>query len=135
MTKTMTAGAATLALALGGCGSDDKKSETRAEATPQQAVAEIDKTRRGIETAAAAYAGGDKAKADTEAGNAYLEHFEHVEGPLGKLDEELNEKIEEALRDELRAKIKAGAPQAEVAKLVETIKADLAKAEAKLRKP
>lgn len=135
MTKTMAAGAATLALALGGCGSDDKKSESKAEVTPQQAVAEIGNARRGIEAAAASYAGGDKAKADTEAGNAYLENFEQVEGPLGKVDEELNEKIEKALRDELRAKIKAGAPQAEVAKLVETIKADLVKAEAKLRQP
>jgi hypothetical protein len=89
--------------------------------------------RKGLEEALATYKSGDKAKADEQVGDAYLEHFEHVEGPLGKADHELNETLEDSIREELREKIKDGAPPAEVEKLHAQIQANLTKAEAALR--
>jgi hypothetical protein len=130
----MTAGAAVMALAFGGCGGDDeKKAESEAKATPAQAIAEIGKVRDGLAAALVTYKAGDEKKADEQVGDAYLEHFEIVEGPLGTADHELNEKLEETIRDDLRAKMKAGAPVAEVEQLVTAIQADLVKGEAALR--
>jgi hypothetical protein len=117
-----------------GCGGDEgKESEAEQSATPQQAMTEIGAVRKGLEEALATYKSGDKAKADEQVGDAYLEHFEHVEGPLGKADHELNETLEDSIREELREKIKDGAPPAEVEKLHAQIKANLIKAEAALR--
>ena len=76
---------------------------------------------------------GDRKTAEETVADGYLEHFEHVEGPLEKADGELNEKIEDSLREELREKIKTGASVAEVTALVDEIKADLDTAEGKLK--
>jgi hypothetical protein len=123
---------ATLALAFAGCG-DDGKSEDDHATTPGQAIAEIAKVRSGLDTAMTSYGDGDAKRADAQVGDAYLEHFEHVEGPLEEVDAELNERLEDTIREELRDRIKAGAPAAEVKALVGRINADLDKAEAALR--
>jgi hypothetical protein len=114
-----------------GCASDNEPAAS--QATPDEAITEIGAVRKGLDGALSTYRSGDRAAADEQVGTAYLEHFEHVEGPLGKVDAELNESLEEAIREELRDRIKAGAPAAEVQSKVEAIKADLAKAEAALR--
>lgn len=123
---------ATVALsALGvGCGSDDKAAEAASSA---EAIKEIDATRAGLDAALASYRSGDAKAADKQVGDAYLKHFEIVEGPLDKADHELNEKLEHEIREELRDKIKAGAPKTEVEHLVAQIKRDLATAESKLK--
>lgn len=113
-----------------GCG--DEKTALDAS-SPEKAIAEIEETRSGLDAALATFAAGDAAKADEQVGDAYLEHFEEVEGPLGKVDAELKEKIEDAIREELREKIKANAPAEEITALADEIKADLEKAEAALR--
>ena len=118
---------------LAGCGSDNEDEAREAATTPKQAAAQIGQVRKGLDEALATYASGDAATADEQVGTAYLEHFELVEGPLGKVDEELNERLEDSIREELRDKMKAKAPKAEVHTLVKAIKADLAKAEAALR--
>jgi hypothetical protein len=127
--------AATLAVgALGaGCGDDKKRESTQAGATPAEAIQEIAKVRSGLDQALASYRAGDEKAADTQAGDAYLKHFEEVEGPLEAKNHDLKEALEHDIRDELRAKIKAGAPKAEVAKLVDAINADLDDAETALR--
>ena len=51
---------------------------------------------------------GDRDKADTTVGDAYLEHFEHVEAPLGDRDHDLMEELEEAISTDLRDQIKDG---------------------------
>ena len=94
---------------------------------------QIAATTRGLDDALAAYKAGDAARADQLAGDAYLEHFEFVEGPLEAVDKELTEEIEELIRDELRAAIKAGKPAAEIEALVNEAKTDLATAATKLR--
>lgn len=116
---------------LGACGGDDEEAES--STTPAQAIAEIGEVRSGLDSALATYATGDSVKADEQVGDAYLKHFELVEGPLDKVDHELNEKLEHAIREELREKIKAKAPEAEVTALADEIRADLDKAEAALR--
>jgi hypothetical protein len=122
-----------------GCGSGDggtgSATEARevASATPQKAIREIAAVRRGLGQAMSTYRSGDKAKADEQVGDTYLQHFELVEGPLGKADGPLKQNLEHGIREELRAKIKAGASQAEVAKLYAEIDAELDKAEAALR--
>jgi hypothetical protein len=119
-----------------GCGnSEESSSEASKEetATPQQAIQEIAAVRKGLDEAIATYKSGDKASADQQVGDAYLQHFEHVEGPLEKVDKELNEELEDGIREELRGLIKDGAPQAQVAKLHQEIAAELDKAEAALR--
>ena len=45
---------------------------------------------------------GDRAAAEDQVAEAYVSHFEEVEGPLEKVDHELKEELEEAIGDELR---------------------------------
>ena len=136
MTVRMGFVAAGLAIgALGvGCGDDKKKNESaESSVSAAEARRQVGETRDGLEQALATYKSGDKAKADKQVGDAYLKHFELVEGPLGDRDHELTEELEDGIREELRDKIKAGAPETEVEKLVSELKADLDKAESALR--
>jgi hypothetical protein len=122
-----------------GCGSNDGGTDSATEAreeasaTPQKAIQAIAAVRKGLDQAMSTYRSGSKAKADDQVGDTYLQHFELVEGPLEKIDGALKENLEDGIREELRGKIKAGAPQAEVAKLYEEIDAELDQAEAALR--
>jgi hypothetical protein len=125
---------ATAALALGACGDDDgDESAEEPSVTPQQALAEIPEVRQGLTQGLAAYRQGDAEQADTLIGNAYLEHFELVEGPLDEADHELNEELEELIATEIRDEIKAGAPVGEVAQLVSEAQTDLTRAAEELR--
>jgi hypothetical protein len=125
-------------LALAACGSESEQAtqaaaEQEAQATPAQARAEIGEVRTALDQAVAALKDGDAAKAEQLVSEGYLQHFEKVEGPLGAVDHELNEKLEETIREELRDKIKSGGSAVEVEKMVTDIKADLATAEQKLQ--
>jgi hypothetical protein len=121
------------ACALTACGDDDKKpAADEAKTTPQQAIVEIGAVRQSLDTALGQLHTGDKAAAEETVSEAYVQHFEKVEGPLDQRDHELNEDLEETLSGELRDKIKS-APVPDVEKLVEEIKGDLDTAEAKLR--
>ncbi|MGH2922848.1 MAG: hypothetical protein ACRDKH_02310 [Solirubrobacterales bacterium] len=130
-----TAALAALALVAAGCG-DDKEDTTTEEAaaTPQQAIAEIGAVRQGLAQGLAAYQAGDAQRADMVIGDAYLEHFEIVEGPLDEVDPELNEELEELISTETRDAIKAGAPAKEVEALVQEAQRGLDQAEAALGK-
>jgi hypothetical protein len=119
--------------AIAACGDDDKSSEKERESgSPATAVAEATKTGDGLSEALATYRGGDHAAAADQVSETYLNHFEHVEGPLEKVDEELSEEIEDAIREELVEKMKAKASLATVTKLVTEIRGDLETAKAKL---
>jgi hypothetical protein len=133
-----------LALALAGslgisaCGGDDNggsadREAQEAQATPTQAVAEIGEVRTALDRAVASLEAGKARRAEETVAQGYLEHFEKVEGPLGKVDGELNERLEEAISTDLRRRIKDGASVAEVRAMVRRVKADLAAAERKLR--
>jgi hypothetical protein len=120
-------------LSLAACGTE-KSTEGAAEgSTPEQAITEIGAVRAALDDALAALRSGDAAQADEILSEGYVEHFEKVEGPLGKVDGELNEALEETLSTDIRAKVRAGASADEVATLVDEAKADLATAESKLR--
>jgi hypothetical protein len=128
--------AAAVAMFAAGCGSDDKGSATaatEAAGSSQQAIAEIVAVRSGLTEALATYRAGDGAQADEQVGDAYLRHFELVEGPLEQVDGELNEALEHEIREQLRAKIRAGAPVREVQSLVSQIDARLDEADKALR--
>lgn len=117
-----------------GCGGDDSDSsgETSAEETTvsaQEAITEIAAVRRGLDAAVVAYRQGDAEQAEELASEAYLQHFELVEGPLEEVDHELNEELEETIRETLRARIDEGAPVAKVTLLVRTINRELDEAE------
>src|SRR5438093_8443403 len=133
--RTMTAALAPLLLGLAlvaaGCGGSNENEESL---TPTQAIVEIDKVRRLLDSALARYRAGDEKRADELVGNAYLEHFEHVEGPLEDADEDLMQDLEQTIATELREKIKAGASVNEVADLVEHAKDHLDEAEGLLAK-
>jgi hypothetical protein len=119
--------------ALAACGSDDKSSEAAEEqATPQEAVTEIGAVESALDKALAQVKAGDTAAAKETVSETYVDHFEKVEGPLGKVDEELNEELEESISTELRDKIESGASPAEIEKLIGEIKANLATAKGKL---
>jgi len=130
---TLTVG--TLAALGAGCGGSDGKDSERAErsGTPRQAIKEIAATRAGLHAALATYRGGDAKRAGTQVGDAYLAHFEHVEGPLERVNEDLTEELEDGIRETLRNRIEAGAPAAEIARLVRRIDAQLDEAAAALR--
>jgi hypothetical protein len=132
----LTASVLACSLALVACGSESKSESaaaTEEQATPAQAIAEIAEVRTALDAAVVAVKAGKADEADQLVSEGYLQHFEKVEGPLDKVDHELNEKLEDTIREELRDKIKSGASAAEVEKLVSGIKADLATAEQKLQ--
>jgi ABC-type enterochelin transport system substrate-binding protein len=122
------------ALALAACGGESESEEAAEQnATPAQARAEIGEVRKALDTALAELKEGDVKAADNTVSEGYLEHFEKVEGPLEKVDGQLNEKLEDSIREELREKIQDGGSLAEVTQMVNAIKADLATAEQKLQ--
>ena len=123
------------ALAVATCGGSESDSAQDAEqqASPAEARAEIGEVRKALDGAVASLRDGDAEAADNAVSEGYLEHFEKVEGPLAKVDAELNEKLEASIREELRQTIQDGGSRAEVTRMVSAIKADLATAEQKLR--
>jgi hypothetical protein len=126
--------AATASLGLAACGSgDSKRASSPKQISNAQAATEVAYVSRGVEAALATYTKGRRATAAEQVANLYLEHFEKVEGPLGKVDEALKERLEELLSTDLRNKMKSGAPVTEVRSLVITAKRDLALAAAKLQ--
>ena len=125
--------AALSALSLAACGRDSGDSEARENASPAVALKEAGETREALTAALATYKSGDHAGAEDAVAEAYLQHFEEVEGPLGERDEELNEHLEEAINEELRDAMKAGKPDAEIESQVNAIVSDLQKAEAALQ--
>ena len=121
-------------IALAACGSEEQTASTSEEQTsPAEAVTEIRVVRDSLDQAVAAVKAGDTKRADELLADGYVEHFEHVEGPLEDVDAELNEELEETLSHHIREKIKDGASAAEVQRLVDDAKADLATAASKLR--
>ena len=122
------------ALGLAACGGESASEEAaEQDATPAQARAEIGEVRKALDTAVAELKEGDAKAADNTVSEGYLEHFEKVEGPLGKVDGELNEKLEDSIREDLRQTIQDGGSVAEVTQKIDAIKADLATAEQKLQ--
>jgi hypothetical protein len=119
-------------LVLAACGGDDESSEPET-ASPATARKEVGETRDALNAALASYKSGDKAAAEEQVAEAYVSHFEEVEGPLEDRNEELNEDLEHAISDDLRSAIKAGKPAKEIEAQVQSIVADLDKAEAALR--
>jgi hypothetical protein len=117
---------ATLVLVASGCGGSDESEED--SATPAEAVTEIGKIKTLLGTAVDQVRSGDADAAEETVGDAYLEHFESVEDPLGERDHELMEELEEAISTDLRADIKAGKSTDEIATKVDEIEADLDKA-------
>jgi DNA anti-recombination protein RmuC len=116
------------------CGDDSSSdTETRESASPSVALKEVGETRTALEAALAAYKSGDAAAAEERVSEAYVQHFEEVEGPLEERDEELNEELEEAISRDLRDLIKAKKPVAQVQRAFEDVYSDLDKAEAALR--
>jgi hypothetical protein len=109
-----------------GCGGSDGAEQD--SATPTRAVAEIGEIKTLLETAVDQVQEGDRTAAEETVGNAYLEHFEPVEEPLGERDHELMEELEEAISTDLRNDIKGGKSAEEIATKVDDIEADLDRA-------
>jgi hypothetical protein len=121
-----------------GCGDDSDDSEEAAEEaeetalSPEEAIAEIAVIRKMLDDGLAAYEDGDQAAAEELVTDAYLEHFELVEGPLEEADEELNEELEVLIREELGGAVAAGDPAKDVKALVNEAQTGLVEAEAAL---
>ena len=128
-------------LALPACGSGEDTSSSNGQsaesaeesATPAQARAEIGEVRAALDSALASLREGDAKAAENAVSEGYLQHFEKVEGPLEKVDEQLNEELEDGIREELRDTIRNGGSVEQVTKMISEIKADLDTAEQKLR--
>jgi hypothetical protein len=131
--RTGALAAVTAALFAVGCGGGDSKEESEQSASPQEALTELRAVRDGLDQALATYRAGDKAKADSQVGDTYLEHFERVEGPLEEADSALKEELEDSIRQDLRREIKASASADKVEALKREIDAGLDQAEAALR--
>ena len=122
-------------LALTACGGSDSSSgESEQEnASPATARKEVGETRDALNAALATYKEGDKTGAQEQVAEAYVSHFEEVEGPLEAKDGELKESLEHAIADDLRSSMKAGKAASQVEAQVKAIVADLDKAEAALQ--
>jgi hypothetical protein len=116
------------ALLLGAAACGGSESEESEAATPEEAIAEIATIKTALDSAVAKVRAGDSEAADTTVGDAYLEHFEHVEAPLGERDHDLMEELEEAISTDLRNDIKDGQDVASIESSVAGIKADLDRA-------
>jgi hypothetical protein len=131
---------AALALVAAGCGSDDDEptaaatatatSEDESEgeeeaATPEEAVEEIAEIKTLLATAVTQVESGDREQAEQTVGDAYLEHFEHVEAPLGDRDHVLMEALEESISTDLRNQIKDGDDVAAIRSSVDEIETKL----------
>ena len=131
--------AALTALALvSGCGDDDKGEPattggTVTAAPEAGAAAQAREVQELLARAADQYRTGDRVTAERTVGDAYLEHFEEVEEALEKRDHELMESLEKTISTTIRDRMKAGAPAAEVTRLVSRARIDLVRAEALLR--
>jgi high-affinity iron transporter len=122
--------------AFAACGSDESSSSSSSSSASggaDVALREVGETRDALTQALATYKSGDKTAAEEQVSEAYLQHFEEVEGPLEARDKELMERIEHGIKDELRADMKSAKPAAEVESAVDALIADLDKAEAALR--
>ena len=114
-------------LVVAGCGGEDEAAEE--SATPTEAVQEIDQIKQLLDEALAQYRVGDAEAAEETTGDAYLEHFEKVEGPLGDEDHEFMEELEHRISTEIRDEMKNGASVADVERLIEETKTDLDQAQ------
>lgn len=130
LTPVLLAGAMVVVTA---CGSDSKKKAEEKPASPATARTELSKTRDFLEQALAAYKSGDKTKADSQISEAYLQHFEQVEGPLEAKSEELTKKLEDGIRLGLRKFVKSSKPAARVEQAFRDVFADMDKAEGLLK--
>jgi hypothetical protein len=115
-----------------GCGGGNEE-EPEASATPEQAVAEIDRVRDLLGRAVDQYRNGNAEQAEELVADAYLEHFEHVEHPLEERDRELMEELEVLISTTTRNAIKEGAPMREVERLVDEATRKLDEAERLLK--
>src|SRR5215212_3117573 len=108
------------AFALTACGDPPKKDQSAKgeNATPQEALQEIDVVRKDLIRVGHQVQIGKRKAALEIASETYLQHFEKVEQPLEKVDEQLNEKLEKGLSGTLRQSIKSGDPYRKVAKLI-----------------
>ena len=118
-------------LTISACGGSDDSSQENA--SPATARKEVGETKAALSAALATYKSGDKTAAREQVAEAYVAHFEEVEGPLEAEDSELKESLEHAISDELRTSMKTGKPATQVEAQVNAIVADLDKAEAALR--
>ena len=88
-------------------------------------MAEIGEIKTLLATAVDQVRAGDAEAAEETVGDAYLEHFESVEAPLGERDHDLMEELEEAISTALRNDIKDGKGADEIETTVDEIDADL----------
>jgi hypothetical protein len=109
-----------------GCGGSDEPDEE--SATPAEAVAEIRTIEAMLAEAVSQVRAGDSDAAEETVADAYLEHFEHVEGPLGERDHDFMEELEEAISTDLRSEIKDGKSADDLQASVDEIEADLDRA-------
>ncbi|MDQ4096101.1 MAG: FTR1 family protein [Actinomycetota bacterium] len=101
------------------------------EVTPQDAVAELDKSRVLIDESLELYEQGNTDAAYTAARNAYLDHFEYVEIPLRVRDEALTLELEEDYAT-LRNLIEDEAPIDEIEKVAGELRHGLDRVERRL---
>jgi hypothetical protein len=134
MRRTLLFALFSCSLAVAACGGSDSSSSTESEnSSPSVARKEVGETRDALNAALASYKQGNKAAANEQVAEAYVSHFEEVEGPLEDKDSELKESLEHAIADDLRSSMKAGKPASEIEAQVKAIVADLNKAEAALQ--
>ena len=118
---------ATLVLGVtAGCGGSDSAEEDAA--TPAEAVTAIGEIKTLLATAVTQVRAGDFQTAEKTVGDAYVDHFEAVEAPLGERDQDLMEELEEAISTSLREEIKDAKPVDEIEATVDEINANLDKA-------
>ena len=118
---------ATLVLGVtAGCGGSDSAEEDAA--TPAEAVTAIGEIKTLLATAVTQVRAGDFQTAEKTVGDAYVDHFEAVEAPLGERDQDLMEELEEAISTTLRQEITDGMSADELQTTVDAIDANLDKA-------
>jgi hypothetical protein len=117
--------------ALAACGGSDRTEHSKT--SPATARKEVGATRDALRAALATYQRGDRAAAADQVAEAYVSHFEEAEGPLEGKDDELKESLEHAIAGDLRSGMKAGRPAAAIEAQVNSIVADLDKAQVALR--
>jgi hypothetical protein len=81
-------------------------------------AAEVDATVAGLDEALRLYKAGNLQGALDAVAETYEEHFELIEDPLEKVNDDLKEDLEGVIATKLRQGIQANAPVADIEKLV-----------------
>ncbi len=123
------------ALALAACGNPKKKDQaaTGPNATPTQALQEIDYVRKDLLRVTNEVSTGNRKSAVEIAKETYVQHFEKIEPVLEKISPKLKDSLEMQFSGTLRKKLRSNAPKKEIFAFINGLDARIGQAQVQIK--